>query len=59
MSGFKNFSQNTTNHANVIKAQSNEHSQGNAPTEETQPTPKPESENDQSVNNDQPDPLNK
>ncbi|MDM1020297.1 hypothetical protein QSV37_08260 [Acinetobacter sp. VNK23] len=58
MSGFKSFSQNTTNHANTIKAEANEHSEVNAPTE-TQPSQTSGSENDLSGNNDQPDPNNK
>lgn len=58
MSGFKSFSQNTTNHANTIKVQANEHSEVKSPTE-TQPSQTPSSESDQSGNNDQPDPNNK
>lgn len=58
MSGFKSFSQNTTSHANVIKAQSNEHSEGSSSTENP-PSQTPDTENDQSLNNDQPDPNNK
>ncbi|ENX13318.1 hypothetical protein F895_02622 [Acinetobacter sp. CIP 64.2] len=58
MSGFKSFSQNTTSHANVTKAQVNEHSEV-IPPAETETSPKPASENDQSANNEQPDPNNK
>ncbi|MBJ8482426.1 hypothetical protein [Acinetobacter vivianii] len=58
MSGFKSFSQNTTNHANMIKAQSQEHTEVNSSTE-TQSSQTPSSENDQTENNDQPDPHNK
>ncbi|MEN4984094.1 hypothetical protein [Acinetobacter modestus] len=61
MSGFKSFSQNTTNHANTIKVQAtNEHSEVKSPTE-TQPSQTPSSESDLSGNNDQdqPDPNNK
>jgi hypothetical protein len=37
MSGFKSFSQNTTNNTNIIKAQMNKHSSATPPTE-TQPS---------------------
>ncbi|MDQ9951251.1 MULTISPECIES: hypothetical protein [Acinetobacter] len=52
MSGFKSFSQNTTNNANVIKAQMNKHSA-------TQPSEVPGTVKDLPENNDQPDPNNK
>lgn len=40
MSGFKSFSQNTTNNANVVKAQMNKHS-ATQPSTETQPSEAP------------------
>lgn len=55
MSGFKSFSQNTTNNANVIKAQMNKHSATQPPTE-TQPSEVPGTVKDLPENNDQPDP---
>jgi hypothetical protein len=58
MSGFKSFSQNTTNHANIIKAQMNKHSATTPPTE-NQPTQVPGTVKDLPENNDQPDPNNK
>ncbi|MGN5762797.1 hypothetical protein ACNQO6_00400 [Acinetobacter calcoaceticus] len=58
MSGFKSFSQHTTLHANTIKAQSNEHTEVNSPTE-SQPSQHPDADKDQSGNNEQPDPHNK
>ncbi|MGC9660040.1 UNVERIFIED_CONTAM: hypothetical protein KWE07_12865 [Acinetobacter pittii] len=58
MSGFKSFSQNTTNNANVVKAQMNKHSSTQPPTE-TQPSEVPGTVKDLPENNDQPDPNNK
>lgn len=58
MSGFKSFSQNTTDQANTIKAQLNEHTEVNSPTE-SQPSQVPGLDKDQSGNNEQPDPNNK
>ncbi|WP_171293617.1 hypothetical protein [Acinetobacter haemolyticus] len=58
MSGFKSFSQNTTNHAKVIKAQAMEHSAVTPPTE-TPPTQVPGTVKDLPENNEQPDPNNK
>ncbi|ENX42810.1 hypothetical protein [Acinetobacter sp. NIPH 2100] len=58
MSGFKSFSQNTTDHANVIKAQSNEHTEVNSPTD-SQPSQVPGTIKDVPENNEQPDPNNK
>lgn len=58
MSGFKSFSQNTTNHANVIKAKMNKHSAATPPTE-TQPSQVPGTVKYLPENNEQPDPNNK
>ncbi|WP_445404560.1 hypothetical protein [Acinetobacter vivianii] len=58
MSGFKSFSQNTTEHANVIKAQSNEHTEVNSPND-SQPSQVPGTVKDLPENNEQPDPNNK
>jgi hypothetical protein len=58
MSGFKSFSQNTTNHANIIKAKVNKHSVATPPTE-TQPSQVPGTVKDLPENNEQPDPNNK
>ncbi|EXE81514.1 hypothetical protein SAMN02799632_02377 [Acinetobacter pittii] len=58
MSGFKSFSQNTTNNANVVKAQMNKHS-ATQPSTETQPSEVPGTVKDLPENNDQPDPNNK
>lgn len=58
MSGFKSFSQNTTSHANTIKAQSNEHTEVNSPTE-SKPSQVSGTDKDQPENNEQPDPNNK
>ncbi|MGN5765116.1 hypothetical protein ACNQO6_12300 [Acinetobacter calcoaceticus] len=58
MSGFKSFSQNTTSQENTIKAQSNEHTEVNSPTE-SQPSQVPGIDKDQPGNNEQPDPNNK
>lgn len=58
MSGFKSFSQNTTSHANAVKAQSNEHTEVNSTTK-PQPSSTPETEKDLPGSNEQPDPNNK
>jgi len=58
MSGFKSFSQNTTNHANNIKTQMNKHSAAIPPTE-TDPSQVPGTVKDLPENNEQPDPNNK
>ncbi|ENW05278.1 hypothetical protein [Acinetobacter beijerinckii] len=58
MSGFKSFSQNTTNHANILKSQIHKHSAATPPTE-TQPTQVPGTVKDLPENNEQPDPNNK
>ncbi|ADI90688.1 hypothetical protein ODQ17_14155 [Acinetobacter sp. IRS14] len=57
MSGFKSFSQNTTNHANIIKSQMNKHPA--TPPTETQPSEVPGTVKDLPENNEQPDPNNK
>jgi len=58
MSGFKSFSQNTTNNTNMIKAQMNKHS-ATTPTTETEPSEVPGTVKDLPENNEQPDPNNK
>lgn len=57
MSGFKSFSQNTTSHANIIKAQMNKDPA--TPPTETQPSEVPGTVKDLPENNEQPDPNNK
>jgi len=58
MSGFKSFSQNTTNNTNMIKAQMNKHSAATPPTE-TEPSEVSGTVKDLPENNEQPDPNNK
>lgn len=58
MSSFKSFSQNTTNHANILKSQINKHSSATPPAE-TQSTQVPGTVKDLPENNEQPDPNNK
>lgn len=58
MSGFKSFSQNTTNNTNIIKAQMNKHSAATPPTE-IEPSQVPGTVKDLPENNEQPDPNNK
>lgn len=58
MSGFKSFSQNTTTHVNTIKAQSNEHTEVNSPTD-SQPSQVLGTVKDLPENDEQADPNNK